>query len=352
MVSVVMSVLNCARFLSEAVESILEQSFREFEFIVIDDGSTDGSGSILDSYGRRDPRVRVYHQQNRGMADSWNRGCGLAQGKYIARMDGDDIALPKRLMWQVEFMEKHPEVAVLGGAVDVINARGELLVTYPNPIGDREIKSALLRRCALWHPTVLMRKEVLVSVAGYRKAAVDAEDYDLWLRIADHFQLANLEAVVLKYRVHPWQLSVRKCRQQALSMLAARAAASSRRDGNPDPLESVGETTPAVLASLGVTESAQQVILARECLRWITILCRASEYSAALNMVTDVFRSSDWKGAERRVISELRILAARLYWHDRRFVRSALNAGHAVMKRPIILGRPLKPFLRWWNTVA
>ena len=126
-VSVVMSVLNGERFLREAVESILDQSLREFEFIIINDGSTDFSGSILDSYQHKDPRLRVVHQENMGLVESLNRGCGLARGKYIARMDADDIAIQDRLRWQADFMETHPEVGVVGGAVEVIDTTGRSL---------------------------------------------------------------------------------------------------------------------------------------------------------------------------------------------------------------------------------
>src|SRR5262245_27130869 len=157
-VSVVMSVLNGEPFLREAVESILGQTFGDFEFIVIDDGSTDASADILDSYQRNDARVRVYHQENKGLVESLNRGCGLARGKYIARMDADDIATKERLMWQVEFVEKHPEVGVVGGAIEVINASGKSSVTHRYPLKNSDIYQALLRGdCPLVHPTVVMR---------------------------------------------------------------------------------------------------------------------------------------------------------------------------------------------------
>jgi cellulose synthase/poly-beta-1,6-N-acetylglucosamine synthase-like glycosyltransferase len=346
MVSVVMSVLNGERFLPEAVESILEQSFRDFEFIVINDGSTDGSGSMLDSYRRSDPRVRVYHQENRGLIESLNRGSGLAQGKYIARMDADDIAIRDRLMWQVDFMEQHPEVGVVGGAIEVINTKGKAVAIERNPTKDREIKLALLRGyCPLVHPTVLMRKEALVSVEGYRKVVVHAEDYDLWLRIADQYQLANLEAVVLKYRRHSCQVSVRRYRQQALSSLAARAAALSRRNGKPDPLDSVGEITPALLTGLGVSEATQQSTLGRSYVTCLRSMCDAGEYPEALTVI-DTLRRSDWKHFGSPVIADFHVAAARLYWRQRRFARSILSAGHALITRPIMLGRPLKPLLR------
>src|SRR4029077_1113562 len=282
-VSVVMSVFNGERFLREAVESILAQSFRDFEFIVIDDGSTDRTGEILNRYQRSDPPVRVYYQENRGLIDSLNRGCELARGKYIARMDADDIAVRNRLMWQGGFMEKHPEVGVVGGTIECINSTGKSVRTYRHPIRDREIKSALLRGgVGFCHPTVLMRREVLVSVGGYRKVVVHAEDYDLWLRIADRFQLANLGAVVLKYRLHPYQICVRACREMALTRRAAQIAAWSRRNGNPDPLDLVEEITPTVLAGLGVSEATQRADLAGGHLMYIRNMSDAGEYSVPL----------------------------------------------------------------------
>jgi hypothetical protein len=348
LVSVVMSVFNGERFLREAVSSILEQNLREFELIIIDDGSTDGSGLILDSYQNSDVRVAVYHQENRGLIASLNRGCALARGKYIARMDADDITVRGRLQRQVEFMEDHPEVGVLGGAIEWIDTTGKSLLRCSFPTSDREIKSALRRGdCPLAHPTVLMQKEVFASVGGYRSAMVHAEDYDLWLRIADRFQLANLDAVVLKYRVHPNQVSVRRCGQQALSNLAARIAASSRRNGDPEPFDSAEEITPKMLAGLGVSEAKQQTLVVRGCLSCIRSMCDAGEYSVALDQLAEALRCSDMNLVESPEIADLRLLAARLYWHQRRIAMSILSVGQAVIARPKILGRPLKPLMRW-----
>jgi glycosyltransferase involved in cell wall biosynthesis len=347
-ISVVMSVFNGERFLCEAIESILDQSLIDLEFIIIDDGSTDNSASILASYRRKDARVHVYHQENRGLSDSLNRGCGLARGKYVARMDADDIAFRNRLALQIEFMEAHPEVAVVGGAVEFVDATGKVLTIARYPCENREIQSALLDASVLWHPTVLLRKEVFAVVGGYRKIA---EDYDLWLRIAEHFQLANLDAVVLKYRLHPYQISVRKVRQQALGAAAVQAAAWSRRNGNPDPLEAVEEVTSAMLGQLGVSESTLQTTLGRGYLSCIRNMVAAGEYSLAFDALEEV-RSSEFPHADNWVVADFRSLAARLYWHQKRFARSILSAGHAVITRPIMLGRPLKPFLRRFGLVG
>jgi hypothetical protein len=352
-VSVVMSVLNGERFLREAVESILDQSFQEFEFIIINDGSTDHTGEILDGYQRTDPRVRVYHQENRGLVESLNRASFLAQGKYIARMDADDVAVKDRLIWQVNFLERHPEVAVVGGAFESIDMIGKASGTCFFPTRDREIKSALNDECVLVHPTVLMRKDAFVSAGAYRKVVVDAEDYDLWLRMADHFQMANLGVVVLKRRHHPYQVSVRKCRQQALSFLAAQAAASTRKSGKPDPLSSLEEITPAVLVQLGVSEAIQQANLCRLYLGRIRSMYDAGEYSSALNLTTEILRSPSWTCAEKWVIADVHLTVGRLYWRQRRVWRGILNTGYAGIRRPMILGRPIKAMFRWlWQFAA
>jgi glycosyltransferase involved in cell wall biosynthesis len=336
-VSVVMSVFNGERFLREAMESILDQSFREFEFIVIDDGSTDSCPSILDSYREKDSRVLVYHQENRGLIASLNRGCSIARGKYIARMDADDVSVRDRLRWQVDFMETHPRIAVLGGAVEWVNAVGRSLGTYHYPCEDRQIKAAFLRGgCALWHPTVVLRREVFVGAGGYRSVLVDAEDYDLWLRIGEHFELANLEPVVLKYRIHPDQVSMRKGTQQALAVLAAQLSASARSSGMPDPLNSISEITPEILAALGVGEAKQQnrtVFWRRD---WLRNLYVAGEYSAVLKAAREILQS-DLKYAERWQVADLYLMVAKIWLKQKKFAKGFLAIGHAVITRPVVV---------------
>jgi GT2 family glycosyltransferase len=342
-----MSVFNGERFLAEAVESILGQTFTDFEFIAINDGSTDNSGTILDSYLKKDSRLRVFHQENRGLVESLNRGCGLTQGRYIARMDADDISLRDRLSWQVSFMEKHPQVGVVGGAVQFISASGRTLKISRQPIGDQEIKSALPACNVIWHPTVLMRRDIFIATGGYRSSFLDAEEYDLWLRIAERSQLANLEQVVLAYRIHPQQVSQRKVKQQALSALAARAAAASRRNGNPDPFNASEQITPSLLARMGVSEAAQQRALTNGYLIFIRNMSLTGERSAVLNLWIEMLGASRLEYIERRVLADARLAVAELYWNQDRYLPSLLAAGHAVIMRPMILGRPLKLLWRW-----
>jgi len=234
----------------------------------------------------------------------------------------------------------------VGGAVIFMDATGRAVNTCRFPMKDGDIKSALLRGDSPFcHPAVLIRREVFATVGGYRRIVIDAEDYDLFLRIADRFQLANLPEVVLKYRRHPYQTSIRNCKQQALNCVLARVAAVSRKNGAPDPLSSVTEITPAVLASLGVTKAVQGRTLGRLYLTRIRSLYDIGEYEMASNAI-GLFRRSDWKHFGGPVLGDFRLMVARVHWREGRFARSFLAASHALLARPIILGRPLKRLFR------
>ncbi len=345
LVSVTMVTRNVEHFLQEAIESVLGQTFRDFEFILVDFGSTDNSKSIISNYAAADRRIRFHEIPHCGLAEARNEACSRAQGKYIAIMDADDVSLPNRLLWEVNFMEAHPEVGVAGGAVECINAAGRVLTTWRNPTENRMIQQAFTERCPLCQPTVLMRRDAFVGVGGYRAPFAPAEDYDLWLRIAEHSQIANLEKVVLKYRIHPHQVSLRKRTQQTLGVLAARASASRRRNGLPDPLDSVTEITPELLAGLGATKTMQQRQLVSDLRDWVRYLCNAGEYSAALEAALEALRR-ELHSIERWRVADLRLTVARLQWRQGRPLKSGLSAAHAVLTYPVMLGRPLKPLLR------
>lgn len=346
LISVVMVTCNVERFLAESIESILGQSFKDFEFIIIDFGSTDKSKAIATSYAASDPRIIFREIAHCTLPEARNAGCRLARGRYIAIMDSDDIAAPDRLMLELEFMEKHPEVGLLGGATEWIDATGRSLGIVGFPTEDHKIRAELAVRCPFCQSTVLIRKEAFALVGGYRPVFAQAEDYDLWLRIAEHFEVANLKQVVLKYRIHPYQLTLRKRVQQTLCVLAAQVSASSRRNGIPDPLNSIEEITPAALATAGVTEATQQVTAASEYLIWIRTMCQAEEYSSALDAAFHVLRSPEWEYLERWQIADLYLAIARIYWKNNNHLKSLLTAGRAVATRPIVVGRPLKPLLQ------
>ena len=351
MASVVMSVLNGERFLREAVESILSQSFRDFEFIIVDDGSTDTTASILDSYARTDPRVEVYHQENRGMAESWNRGCTLGRGKYIVRMDGDDIAVRDRLMRQIEYMEKHAEVGVLGGAVEIIDASGIASYTEKFPVTDTDIKEAMKLYCAFRHPSVVIRKAAFLSVGGYRSAVSPAEDYDLWLRMAERCKLANLSSVVLKYRVHLDNISHCQLRRQAVGALAARAAAKIRAGGGADPLWQGIDITADVLNTLGVTDEDIHKTVVDAYSAWVTIMWRVSQAAPAVQIFNDLLRFATGREIPKSALLDGRLAEACVRYREGRFFRAVVSVARAILARPRIVGRPAKRALirlrRW-----
>jgi hypothetical protein len=254
-VSVVMPVHNGGFYLEPAVASILGQTFTDFEFVIIDDGSTDSTAEVLRRFQAADTRVRVHHQEQAGLVASLNRGCGAAQAAYIARMDADDIAFPERLARQVEFLDRHPNTAVVGSAVVRIDASGRDIKRNECPTSHSEIVEALREYTCFTHPSVMLRAVALAAVGGYRGAYGPAEDYDLWLRLSEQYQLANLPEPLLYYRVYPDQLSVRQLDQQILSVVGARAAARQRALTGSDRTPAQGLITPALLREWGVEDS-------------------------------------------------------------------------------------------------
>lgn len=200
-VTVLMCVYNGKTYLREAISSILNQTFTDFEFLIIDDGSTDDSAAIIHSY--TDPRIRyVSNGQNKGLHYSLNRGLELAEGIYIARMDCDDRSLPTRLETQVAFMDSHLDISVCGTWVETIGDKAGFVKKYfTNP---EDIHASLLFNTSIAHPSVLMRKSVfsennLTYDTGFKYFE---EDYNLWVELARVGKLANIPNVLFFYRIH------------------------------------------------------------------------------------------------------------------------------------------------------
>ena len=353
-VSVVMVVRNVERFLGEAIESILSQTYREFEFVIVDFGSSDKSKEIISRYATRDSRVKFHEIPPCGLAEARHQACLLAQGRYIAIMDADDICVPERLAWQVEFLDGHPQFGIVGGQAELIDASGASLansvllseVKLERPVENGDLQTALLSYCPFWQDAVMMRREAFDKVGGYRAVLVQGEDYDLWMRIAEYFELANLNQVVFKYRMHPHQVSVRKRKQQTFCSLCVRASARLRRHGRTDPLDSAQAVTPELLKEMGVGEAEVQSSLAAEFRGWIQFMCAAGEWNAALKAARELLRSSDWKFVETREVGDMYLQVAKLAWDHDRFWMSIVTAGQAILKRPRVAGRPVRLLLQ------
>lgn len=199
-ISVVMPVYNAGKFLKQAIESILNQTYSDFEFIIINDGSIDDTESIILSY--TDTRITyVVNSSNLGIVETLNKGIEAAKGKYLARMDADDIALPKRFEKQYHYMEENPSIAVCGAQVFYIDVEGTKFDESNVPIDDKGIKLQMLFQNSFVHPATFFRTEVIKKYK-YQSDFQYAEDYYLLARIATDKKVANLSEPLLSYRVH------------------------------------------------------------------------------------------------------------------------------------------------------
>ena len=196
-----MPAYNAEKYVAEALQSILDQTFKEFELIIIDDCSSDKTSQIIHSFS--DPRIILLKNSKKlGVAASLNLGIASAKGEYIARMDADDISLPRRLENQLEYMDKHPKIGISGAFAKIISTP-QNRKTWKQPINDSEIKALMLFSCPLLHPTVIFRKKTLDEYnLRYNENYQSAQDYELWSRAIDYVTFGNLPKVVLRYRVH------------------------------------------------------------------------------------------------------------------------------------------------------
>lgn len=238
-ISVAMSVYNSARFLAEAIESILGQTFGDFEFLIVDDGSSDGSAAIIDDYARRDSRIRAIHQPNAGLVASLNRMIANARAPMIARMDGDDVSLPARFEKQVAFLDANPDYGVVGTATHDIDVLGRMKRNHDFHPADHPGFQEAVRagRPLLCHPSAMMRSEVVRAAGGYRSAFAHCEDYDLWLRLSETTRLCSIPDRLLLYRRSDGQVSNVHDVQQQIGAAVALLAHQERAAGRPDPTE-------------------------------------------------------------------------------------------------------------------
>jgi glycosyltransferase involved in cell wall biosynthesis len=206
LISVIMPVYNCEKFVAEAVQSILNQSYGFFEFLIIDDCSTDSTLTIIKNF--TDERIKIIEKpENFGYTNSLNLGLDIAQGKYVARMDGDDVSLPNRFEKQVRFLELHTNVVICGTQYQILDS--DVIVSKPSNFED--IKLAMLEESAIGHPTAMLRLETLkANGIKYNTNREPAEDFDLWVRLCDYGELHNLDEVFFLYRMHDGQVSENK----------------------------------------------------------------------------------------------------------------------------------------------
>lgn len=204
-ISVLLPVYNAEPYIREAVESVLSQTFTDFEFVILDDGSTDHSLAILREYEPRDARITLITRDNRGIVASLNDLIGHSRGEYIARMDGDDICRPRRFQKQVDFLSEHRECVAVGSRVLLIDDARRPITKFVDKFTHAEIDEAHMSGSGgsrICHPSAMMRREAVIAVGAYRKEFEHAEDLDLFLRMAEIGQLANIPDILLEYRQH------------------------------------------------------------------------------------------------------------------------------------------------------
>ena len=200
-VSVLIPVYNAECYLKEAVNSIIVQTFSDFEIIIIDDGSTDSSLLILEELAQQDARIKIISRPNTGIVGALNDGLKLCSGKYVARMDADDLCRRDRFELQVQKMESSPKLVALGSCATIIDPEGDVLGDAKLPLEHEQIDSQHLKGVSsIFHPAVMMRRDVLCQLNGYRKPAWPAEDMDLWLRLAEKGTVANLPEKLFIWR--------------------------------------------------------------------------------------------------------------------------------------------------------
>jgi len=204
-VSVVMTVFNTQRYVGEAIQSVLAQTFRDFEFIIIDDGSTDRSPAVIREFASRDPRICFVSRPNTGIVAAANEGIGMARGRYLARMDSDDVCLPGRFETQVKYLDAHPECVLVGSRATVVDPYGSPVFESGQKLAHEEIDAELLGSGGGWaivQPSAMMRTEAVRRVGAYRGRHNVSEDQDLFLRLAEVGRVANLPEPLLLYRRH------------------------------------------------------------------------------------------------------------------------------------------------------
>lgn len=237
LVSVVMPVYNAVAHIDDAVESVLHQTYRTLELVIWDDGSDADAAAKLERVERLDTRVRVLRGEHRGLAPALNAGCRAADGKYIARLDADDAALPDRIAQQVQALEERPALGLVGGGAIFVDSQGKPFAEVLYPADGAKLLRALERSSQFVHSAVMLRTEAFRAVGGYRERFHRSEDYDLWLRLSERYAVANLDRPVVQWRIHVGQTTLETIDSQAAWNLIARACHLRRRQGEADPVE-------------------------------------------------------------------------------------------------------------------
>ena len=232
-VTVLMSVYNGGRYLREAIDSILNQTFKDFEFLIVNDGSTDGTAEILQRYN--DHRIKVIeNRKNIGFTKSLNKGLRVAKGEFIARMDADDVSEPERLEKELKFLHKHPDYAVVGTFIKVLDEAGNVVGTIEKPVSNEQIKEFLKKDNCIAHGSAMARKSHILGIGAYDEAMEAAQDFELWLRLSKGHKMANMPEYLYMWRQHKGNISSKHGNEQKHFVEVAKVRANLRRETKQD----------------------------------------------------------------------------------------------------------------------
>jgi glycosyltransferase involved in cell wall biosynthesis len=238
-ISVLMPAHNASRFLPEAIESVLVQTHRDFEFLIIDDGSTDDTLRIARSFAMRDNRIRIIDHENIGMGASLNHAMREAKGKWIARIDADDRMVPNRLERQLIFLQDHPNLAVASSLVHYIDETGSIIGQNASRFTTREgVAEAVVNHWPIGfhHPAAIFRKDIIEKIGGYRPQFWPADDMDLWNRVVEaEYEVLVQPEYLTKYRIHGSSVTVGKFRETEQKSRWVEACMAARRNGIEEP---------------------------------------------------------------------------------------------------------------------
>ncbi len=301
--SVIMSVYNGARYLDAAIQSILAQNFADFEFLIINDGSADGSRELLQKLAQTDRRITLINRENRGLVASLNELIALAKAPLLARMDCDDIALPNRFSLQIAFMNNSPEIGISGTNTYDLNEDGGIIIAEESyPLTPAETQISLQNGPPLCHPSVVMRTDLIRQLGGYRAAFRHAEDYDLWLRASRSTLISNIPEALLLYRRSNSQVSRKHAVEQAKAAAIAWFDHVHCLGGGQSPFDTA-VTLPALGKLDGVFGAKGVGAGARK--RMVERLRYSPEYLASpdfMLMIDQVKSGEGFDGAARTVL--------------------------------------------------
>lgn len=319
--SIVTTVFNGASFLEECIRSVLSQTFRDFEFIIINDGSTDESAAIIHKFAEGDERIRFEDCGRVGRIEALNIACRLARGRYIGILDADDVALPNRFESQMSYLQRHADVALLGAGVQKITSDGRPFAEVLFPTGDAEINEALIDGCCFAFSTVVVLRDALCEAGWHRTPSHPAEDYDLYLRLIGRYKLANLPEVLVRYRVHPTQLSATQVQAQVFAFLGAQVMARAKAISGCEPPLAGDRFTQEFLMQNGVSsETIERRVSSGFLSQALTLwICGYKEASVAtLEQALAWARSV---GADRTTLARIHAALAARYFRQVRMLK-------------------------------